>query len=113
MNFDDQIRRYFLVMLLANTLVGLGTWAVFALFGLQYAGLWGFVAAILHTIPYFGPALIAVGSLIVGLFQFGDWRAKDAAAGESARLGQPQPGPEEALRAADGGLRRLPVAHRS
>jgi predicted PurR-regulated permease PerM len=64
-----------MVMLVANTLVGLGTWAVFAAFGLQYAGLWGFFAAIVHTIPYFGPALIAVGSLAVGLVQFGDWRA--------------------------------------
>jgi len=72
---DAQIRRYLVVMLVANTLVGLGTWAVFALFGLPYAGLWGFIAAILHTIPYFGPALIAAGSLVVGLVQFGDWRA--------------------------------------
>ena len=71
---DAQIRRYLVVMLIANTLVGLGTWAVFAGFGLQYAGLWGFIAAILHTIPYFGPALIAAGSLVVGLVQFGDWR---------------------------------------
>jgi predicted PurR-regulated permease PerM len=79
---DAQIRRYFVVMLIANTLVGLGTWAVFSLFGLQYAGLWGFIAAILHTIPYFGPALIAAGSLVVGLVQFGDWRAV-AVAGSS------------------------------
>jgi predicted PurR-regulated permease PerM len=79
---DSQIRRYLVVMLVANTLVGLGTWAVFALFGLRYAGLWGVIAAILHTIPYFGPALIAAGSLIVGLVQFGDWRAL-AVAGSS------------------------------
>ncbi len=72
---DAQIRRYLVVMLVANTLVGFGTWGVFRAFGLQYAGLWGFVAAILHTIPYFGPALIAVGGLVVGLVQFGDWRA--------------------------------------
>ncbi len=72
---DMQIHRYLMVMLVANTLVGLGTWAVFAAFGLQYAGLWGFVAAIVHTIPYFGPALIAAGGLVVGLVQFGDWRA--------------------------------------
>jgi predicted PurR-regulated permease PerM len=69
---DSQIRRYFMVMLVANTLVGLGTWAVFAIFGLPYAGLWGIIAAILHTIPYFGPALIAAGSLVVALVQFGD-----------------------------------------
>ena len=38
---------------------------------------------------------------------------QDAAAGRPAGLGQPERRPEEALRAADGGLRRLPVAHRS
>jgi predicted PurR-regulated permease PerM len=81
---DAQIRRYLLVMLVANTLVGLGTWAVFSIFGLRYAALWGVVAAILHTIPYFGPALIAAGSLIVGLVQFGDWRALAVAASSLA-----------------------------
>ena len=70
---DAQIRRYLVVMLVANVLMGLGTWALFAAFGLHYAGLWGFVAAILHTIPYFGPALIAAGSLVVALVQFGEW----------------------------------------
>ena len=71
---DQQVRRYLLVMLVANTLVGLGTWGVFALNGLEYAGLWGLVAAVLHTIPYFGPALIAIASFIVALVQFGDWQ---------------------------------------
>jgi predicted PurR-regulated permease PerM len=70
---DQQVRRYLLVMLLANTLVGLGTWGVFSLNGLEYAGLWGLVAAVLHTVPYFGPALIAIGSFVVALVQFGEW----------------------------------------
>ena len=80
---DHQIRRYLWVMLIANTLVGFGTWGVFAFAGLQYAGLWGLVAAILHTVPYFGPALIAIGSFVVALVQFGDWRSALAVAGSS------------------------------
>jgi predicted PurR-regulated permease PerM len=80
---DHQIRRYLWVMLIANTLVGLGTWGVFRFAGLEYAGLWGLVAAVLHTVPYFGPALIAVGSFIVALVQFGDWRAALAVGGSS------------------------------
>lgn len=71
---DQQVRRYLMVVLIANTLVGLGTWAVFSLSGLQYAGIWGLVAAVLHTVPYFGPALIAIGSFIVAFVQFGDWQ---------------------------------------
>ncbi len=80
---DRQIRRYLWVMLIANTLVGLGTWGVFAYAKLEYAGLWGLVAAVLHTIPYFGPALIAIGSFILALVQFGDWREALAVAGSS------------------------------
>ena len=80
---DHQIRRYLWVMLIANTLVGLGTWGVFTIAGLEYAGLWGLVAAVLHTIPYFGPAMIAVGSFVVALVQFGDWRAALVVGGSS------------------------------
>jgi predicted PurR-regulated permease PerM len=80
---DAQIRRYLWVMLIANTLVGVGTFVVFKFAGLEYAGIWGLVAAVLHTIPYFGPALIAIGSFIVALVQFGDWRGALAVAGSS------------------------------
>jgi len=80
---DQQVRRYLLVMLVANTLVGLGTWGVFALNGLEYAGLWGLVAGVLHTIPYFGPALIAIGSFVVALVQFGEWQRALAVAASS------------------------------
>lgn len=83
---DTQVRRYLLVMLVANTLVGLGTWGVFALNGLEYAGIWGLVAAVLHTIPYFGPALIAIGSFIVALIQFGEWQRALLAAGSSVAV---------------------------
>ena len=80
---DLQIRRYLLVMLVSNLLVGLGTWLVFRLAGVEYAGLWGLVAAILHTVPYFGSALVAVGSLIVAFVQFGDWKHAFLVAGSS------------------------------
>lgn len=70
---DDQIRSYLLVMLIADTLVGLGVWISFWALGVKYAGLWGLIAAILHTAPYFGPALVAFGSLVVSFVQFGTW----------------------------------------
>src|SRR4029079_16545593 len=41
--------------------------------GVEYAELWGAAAGILHTAPYFGPALIAVASLIAAFVQFHDW----------------------------------------
>ena len=70
---DAQIRRYLGVLLISNLLVGLGTWAVFKALGLEYAGLWGLAAGIVHTAPYFGPALIAGASLLAAFLQFADW----------------------------------------
>jgi len=70
---DRQIRRYLGVLLISNILVGVGTWAAFAAFGVEYAGLWGVAAAIIHTAPYFGPAIIAGMSLVAAFLQFGEW----------------------------------------
>lgn len=80
---DLQIRRYLVVMLISNTLVGLGTWFVFRMAGVEYAGLWGLVAAVLHTVPYFGSALVAVASLAVAFVQFDDWSRAFIVAGSS------------------------------
>lgn len=70
---DLQIKRYLGVVVVSNVLVGIGTWILFSIIGMEYAGLWGVVAAILHTAPYFGPAIIAVASLLAAFLQFGDW----------------------------------------
>lgn len=70
---DLQIKRYLVVVLVSNVLVGVGTWIVFAVLGVEYAELWGVAAGILHTAPYFGPAIIAVASLLAALLQFGNW----------------------------------------
>ena len=78
---DRQIRRYLGVMLVANVLVGIGTWLAFRLMGLNYPELWGMGAAILHTAPYFGPALIALGALVAGFMQFDSWTYAFAVAG--------------------------------
>ena len=68
-----QIRRYLGVMLVSNLLVGFGTWISFRMMGVNYPELWGLAAGIIHTAPYFGPAVIAVGSLFAGFLQFGTW----------------------------------------
>lgn len=70
---DLQIRRYLMVVLVSNVLVGIGTWFLFRLMGVHYAGLWGLGSAILHTAPYFGPALIAAAAFVAGFLQFQDW----------------------------------------
>jgi predicted PurR-regulated permease PerM len=70
---DSQVRRYLLVLLISNILVGVGTWLAFWAFGVHYAELWGLAAGIVHTAPYFGPAIIATGSLVAAFVQFGEW----------------------------------------
>ena len=70
---DAQVRRYLLVLLVANILVGIGTWLAFTALGVKYAGMWGAIAALMHTAPYFGPTLIAAGSLVAAFMQFEEW----------------------------------------
>lgn len=70
---NRQIRSYLGVVLVSNVLVGVLTWAAFKALGVNYPELWGATAALLHTAPYFGPALIAVASLVAGFLQFGSW----------------------------------------
>ena len=68
---DAQIQRYLLVMLVSNTLVGIGTWLAFEALGMEHAGVWGVAAGVLHFIPYLGPTLIVLGSGVAALLQFG------------------------------------------
>jgi predicted PurR-regulated permease PerM len=70
---DTQIRRYLVVVLVSNLLVGVGTYAAFRMMGVNYPELWGMFAAIVHTAPYFGPAVVAAGSLLAGYLQFHSW----------------------------------------
>jgi predicted PurR-regulated permease PerM len=80
---DQQVRRYLGVLLVSNLLVGMGTWLAFELIGVEYAELWGVAAGVMHTAPYFGPTVIALGSLVAGFLQFGNWPSAFLVAGAS------------------------------
>lgn len=68
---DEQVQRYLFVMLTSNALVGTLTWLAFEMLGLEYAGVWGVAAAVLHFVPYLGTIAIALASGVSGLLQFG------------------------------------------
>jgi len=68
---DAQVQRYLLVMLLSNTLVGIGTWLAFEALGVEHAGVWGVAAGVLHFIPYLGSALMVIASAVAAFLQFG------------------------------------------
>lgn len=78
---DQQIRRYLVVLVVSNVLVGIGTWLVFRIMGVNYPELWGVAAGVLHTAPYFGPALVAIGTLVAAFLQFNDWSQAFLASG--------------------------------
>ena len=68
---NTQIQRYLLVLLLTAMMVGAATWAVLAWLQVQDAAMWGILAGIFNSIPYFGPVIVSGGLLVIGLAQGG------------------------------------------
>jgi predicted PurR-regulated permease PerM len=65
---------------ITGTLVGVVTWLAFAWLGVEYAALWGIAAGVMNSIPYFGPAVVAIAAFAACLLQFGSaWQASTAA----------------------------------
>jgi predicted PurR-regulated permease PerM len=67
---DAQVQRYLMTMLIINTLIGIATWAILLAFGVEHAGLWGVVAAVLHIIPYAGSAATILATGVATFVQF-------------------------------------------
>ena len=65
-----QIGRYIFYLFWSGVLVGVTTWLVFQWLGVRYAALWGVAAGVMNCIPYFGPAVIMVGSAVAAMIQF-------------------------------------------
>jgi predicted PurR-regulated permease PerM len=68
---NGHIQRYLLVLLFTAALVGMSTWLVLAWIGAEHAAMWGLLAGVLNSIPYFGPVIVSVGLFAVGLVQGG------------------------------------------
>lgn len=83
---NSAIHRYMAMMLVTNLVLGLLSWGVFRLLGLENAATWAVVAGALHIIPYFGPLLTAVATGIAALVQFGELGPALAVAGSSVAI---------------------------
>jgi len=70
-NVDRQNQRYFAIVLLINAAVGIVIGAGFYAIGLERPAVWGIAAAVLHTIPYVGAAMLAGAAALVAYGQFG------------------------------------------
>lgn len=71
-DINAQIQRFLLVRLVTAIVVAAATWAVLAWMGVEQAAVWGILAGVFNSIPYFGPVIVAGGLLLVSLVQSGD-----------------------------------------
>jgi predicted PurR-regulated permease PerM len=68
---NARVQRYLVVLLFTAVVVGMATWAVLAWLDVQHAAMWGILAGVFNSIPYFGPVIVSGGLLVVGLVQGG------------------------------------------
>jgi predicted PurR-regulated permease PerM len=68
---NTQIARFLFVRIVTSLVVGIVTWVAFWWVGLEQPGVWGIAAGVFNSIPYFGPVIVAGGTFVVALLQFG------------------------------------------
>jgi predicted PurR-regulated permease PerM len=78
---DRQIERFLLARMVISVIIGVSIWLAFRLLGLEEAAVWGVLAAVLFTVPFFGPTLILICSCIAAYLQFGSIGVTAAVAG--------------------------------
>ena len=78
-----QIERFIKIQLLTSTAVALVTWGALWSLGLHQAALWGLLAGVFNSIPYYGPLLVTAALSIVAYLQFGTVSMTAAVAGVS------------------------------
>lgn len=68
-----RISRYLLMNALVNGSFGLAVWIGLTVIGVEYAPLWGFLAATLRFVPYVGPIVASVLPIGMAIIQFPGW----------------------------------------
>jgi predicted PurR-regulated permease PerM len=76
-----QIERFLIVQLLTSGVVAVATGASLWALGMEQAALWGLLAGVFNSIPYYGPLLVTGGLALVGFLQFGTIGMTAAVAG--------------------------------
>lgn len=67
-----QIERFLLVQVFTSVVVGVATGITLWWLGVEQPGLWGAVAGVFNSVPYFGPLIVTVVLMTVAFVQFGD-----------------------------------------
>jgi predicted PurR-regulated permease PerM len=71
---DRQIEMFLLVQLFTSTIVAVATWLAFRALGVEQAAVWGVLAGVFNSIPYFGPVIVTGATSVVAFMQFGTLR---------------------------------------
>lgn len=85
-DINESIQRYMFMLLATNVLVGVLTWITLRWIGLENAGAFAAAAGVLHVIPYFGPAVTAVGIGVAAFMQFDTFSTALLVAGASLAI---------------------------
>jgi predicted PurR-regulated permease PerM len=78
---DRQIASFLLVQVSTSVVVGIASWLAFRWIGLEQAGLWGVLAGVFNSIPYFGPVVVTLAIAFVAFMQAGTLEMTFSAAG--------------------------------
>jgi predicted PurR-regulated permease PerM len=68
----QQMERFILVQIFTSVIVAVVTFAALWWLGLDHAAIWGLMAGLLNSIPYFGPVVVTIAIAVVGYMQFGE-----------------------------------------
>ncbi len=68
---DRQIERFLAARVLISLVIGIMVWLAFRLIGIEEAGVWGVIAAVLYAIPIAGPTVVVLAAAIAGFAQSG------------------------------------------
>jgi len=82
-DIEHQIGTFLLIEAFTSVVVGFATWLAFRWIGLEQAAVWGILAGINNSIPYFGPVIVTVATAAVGFLQFGTIKMALAVSGVS------------------------------
>lgn len=66
---NAQVQRFLFVRLLTSAVVAAATWGVLAWMDAPNAMVWGLLAGLVNSIPYFGPVIVSGGLFVVGAVQ--------------------------------------------
>jgi predicted PurR-regulated permease PerM len=69
-DINRQIQGFLWARALVSVVVGCAIWLAFRVMGMENAGVWGVLAAVLFTIPFAGPAVLIVCAGLAAFIQF-------------------------------------------